>query len=619
MAEIRFAELDFAKIKQNLKAYLQSQTQFKDYNFEGSAISTLLDVLAYNTAYNGFYLNMLSSEMFLDSASLRESVVSHAKHLGFVPRSVHALRTRMDITLTVTERIENISSLPFSLLISPTDQIYCVVDGVRYDFSPVTSTYVENPELTYSTNAYGQSVVAATFTATNVEFVEGKRFTHRWTVDNTTPVKQRFIIPNNNVDMSMVKVSVQDSAQSNNTTGFLPFNDLNTLNPTNTIYYTQEVSNGRYEIVFGDGVLGKALADGNIVIVDYVVASGNQANKATSFKVSGSLGGVKSQSVVLKLVQAAGAYQAQETLDQIKFFAPKVYNTQNRAVTKSDYETLLKREIPSIKHLRVWGGEENVPPVYGKVFCAIQPDTGRTISEEEKARIINTYIKPRSVLSIQVELVEPAYLGLQISSQINYFSNKTTKNKDDIKNLAVNKIKEYRNQNLVGFDADFRYSKLIKEIDSVDSSIESNLTEIKMKYRLVPAFDVLSKYSFTLNNPIDLGDATNNISSVNSTGFLYNGLMVYISDNGQGKLYIYYLSNQQKIVIQPNAGTVNYKTGEITIENLLVTGIPNGLNYIDLIVTPAINDIIALRNQILLLDDSDINVQVVDLLRANIS
>ena len=267
----------------------------------------------------------------------------------------------------------------------------------------------------------------------------------------------------------------------------------------------------------------------------------------------------------------------------------------------------------------MWGGEENVPPVYGKVFCAIKPIGGRTISEDEKARILNTYIKPRSVVSIQVELVEPDYLGLMVSSQINYFSNKTVRQKDDIKNLVYSQIRAHRDQNLLGFDADFRYSKLIKDIDVVDQAIESNLTTVKMKYRFNPAFDVPANYSVILNNAIDLGDATNQNSAVNSTGFYYNGLLSYLSDDGRGKLYLYYFSNDQKIIIQPNAGSVNYSTGEIQITNLLVTGIPNDFNYIDLIVTPAKNDIVAYRNQILLLEDSDISVDVVDLLKVRLS
>lgn len=619
MSEIRIAELDFFQIKENLKTFLKSQKQFADYNFEGSAMSTLLDVLAYNTTYNGFYLNMTASEMFLDSAYLRENVVSRAKHLGFTPRLVHSLRVRADVEFEILVQESEVSKIPQSILITTKNQIYTIVDGVKYTFTPTTPVYVDNPNIERITLSSGFPRIRAKFLAKNVEFVEGLRLTHRWTVDKNLPSKQKFIIPNPNVDLSSLVVSVQSSAQNTNSELFVPFKDLNTLKPTDAIYYVQEVSGGKYEIVFGDNVLGKDVSDGNIVVVDYVTSTGNGALNASSFRVYGSLGGIKAESIILKTTKAAGDYQDQETIDQIKFFAPRLYDTQNRAVTKSDYETLLKREIPTVEYLRVWGGEENVPPVYGKVFCAIKPIGGRTISEDEKTRILNTYIKPRSVVSLQVELVEPDYLGLSLSTQVNYFSNKTTKQKDDVKSLVYQRIKNHRDQNLLGFDADFRHSKLIKDIDSVDQSIESNLTTVKIKYRLTPAFDVPSKYSIILNNPIDLGDAINQDSAINSTGFYYNGLLVYLSDDGRGKLYVYYMSNDQKIIIQPNAGSVNYSTGEIQIQNLLVTGIPNNFNYIDLIITPAKNDIIAYRNQILLLDDADISVNVVDLLRVRLS
>jgi len=619
MALTRFTELDFFEIKDNLKKYLKSQKDFQDYEFEGSAMSTLLDILSYNTGYNGFYLNMLASEMFLDSAGFRESVVSHAKHLGYTPKSVSSLRLFANVRFEITDRAINIDALPKSVLITPKDQIYCVLDGEKYTFTPTTSTYLENPEIIYSINNAGLRMATAKFVATKLEFIEGKRFTHKWIVDNTLPVKQRYIIPNSDVDTSSIKVTVQDSEQSTNQALFTQFQDLNEITPTDLIYYVQEVSNSQYEVVFGDGVLGKKLEDGNVVNVEYVISSGNGATGATSFRPQGSFGGIKADNVYIDVLEAAGKYRDQETLDQIKFFAPRAYNTQNRAVTKNDYETLLKREIPAIKYLRVWGGEENVPPVYGKVFCAIQPDTGTALNEDEKNRILNTYIKPRSVLSIQVELVEPEYLSLIIDSTVQYFSNKTSKNRDDIKNLVYEKIKQFRTTYLSGFDADFRHSKLVKDIDSVDPTIESNLTTVKMKYRFVPAYDVPLKTTVTLNNPISFGDSTNNVAAVNSTAFLYNGITAYISDNGKGQLYAYYLSNQQKIIVLPDAGTVDYEKGIINIQNVVVSNIPNNLNYIDLIITPRINDVIALRNQILLLDDADISVTVVDLMKAVIS
>ena len=598
MSEIKYTELDFFEIKENLKNYLKSQEKFKDYNFDGSSISVLLDVLAYNTAYNGFYLNMLASEMFLDSASMRESVLSRAKHLGYSARSVRSLQAKVNLLVTFT------NSTPTFLLIGRANEFYGTSNGIKYSFIPKQSVFLQPS---------GNNQ----FVGKDIELIQGKRFTHSYVVDTTLPIKQRFVIPNDNVDTSTLIVTVKDSATSSAVSVFNLFDDITVLTPNDAVYYLQPYGANQYEIVFGDGAFGKAVVNGNIVTLDYIVSSGDAPEGIKSFAITNAnalkLQTSSAVSVVVTAVSPASGYSDAESIDSIKLLAPRAYESQNRAVTKLDYETILKRDVPQIKNLRVWGGEENDPPIYGKIFCSIQPKTGLSLNTEDKQKIINTYINPRKVLSLDVELVEPEYFSLFVKTNVNFFSYKTTNNSDGIKNIVLNEIKNFAKQNLTGFDSDLRHSKLLKAIDSSDSSIESNTTEIKIKYKLTPPFDLFFDYNIQLNNQIDTGDFANGVTGIDSTEFIYNGNYVKLADDGKGRLFLYYMFNSQRITINDNVGEVNYDSGKISIKNLIVDSIPNGGTTIDLIITPKENDIIALKNQILVLNEEDISVTVTDL------
>lgn len=600
MSQIKYTELDFALIKENLKNYLKSQDKFKDYNFDGSSMSILLDVLAYNTGYNGFYLNMVANEMFLDSATMRESVVSRAKHLGYTPRSTKSLAAKVDIKI----QFKDIESVKYDLLVPKDKEFWASVNAIRYSFYPKNSVYFE-------------SVSPLEFVARNVELIEGKRFVQQWTVDTPTPLKQRYIIPNNNIDISTIKVSVKESATNSNITVFKEFDDLNLLKPTDPVYFIQQYDGDKYEIVFGEGILGKSLVSGNIVIVEYVVSTGDEATGAAKFSASSIF--ENTGTPVVTTIKKAEGYVEQESIESIKLLAPRAYDTQNRAVTKNDYETLLKRDIPVIEHIRVWGGEENDPPMYGRVFCSIKPSTGYTLNEDDKKSLVDSYIKSRSLISVETIIVEPEYIRVVLNSKVYYDSSKTTKSVADIRSEVFQNVQKYRNSSLSGFDSDFRHSRLVRLIDAVDSSIESNLTDVKIKYRIIPSFELSNTFKIKLNNAIDTGDAANNASSIISSAFFYNNIRVLIGDDGRGTLFLYYYSNDKKIIVNPKIGSVDYKTGEIFIDNLLVSGIPNDKNYIELEITPKENDVIVLRNQILLVEDQDIKIDVVDLTKLVLS
>lgn len=595
MPQTKYTELDFTKIKDNLKTFLKSQEQFKDYDFDGAGISVLLDLLAYNTAYNGFYLNMLASEMFLDSAILRDSVVSRAKHLGYTPRSVRS--TIATINIEVFPASGPGPTNPASILIDTNQKFYSVVDNKKYIFTPIKSILIE-PN-------------AGKYIAEGVEIIEGARLTHRWTFDASATIKQRFIIPNANIDTTQLKVTVQESANNTAISLYSLHTDLNELGPEDQVYFLQESTDNKYEIVFGDGVVGKALVDGNIVTVEYIVSSGDAPIGSKKFTPVTKIGGYDVSSITT--VSPANGYVEQESIDSVKRLAPLAFDAQNRAVTKLDYETLIRKDIPSIQYLRVWGGEDNVPPQYGRVFVSLKPYTGLSFSTDQKAELINTYIRPRNPISIEVIIVEPDYLRLQVESLIQYRSSNTTLTEADIKSKVQAAIAEFRTTELNGFDADFRYSKFVQAIDDADPAIEGNLTNIKMKYRIYPPFNVPTKFEIKLNNAIDRGDIANGLSSIESSGFIYKGILTYAGDNGKGSLFLYRIVNDQKVVIQNDIGTVDYDLGEIILDGFLVQSIPDSKDYVDFVVTPKVQDVESLRNQILLMEDEDIILSTKDL------
>lgn len=602
MTHTKYDKLDFDTIKTNLKNFLKSQDQFKDYNFEGSSLSILLDVLAYNTSYNAFYLNMLSSEMFLDTASMKESILSRAKHLGYVPRGVHSLRAKIDITVDGS----SIANPQPRIYIGKDTEFATTIDNRRYTFVPEKSVYMEMNS-------------AKRYSYTGLELIQGTRLKHQYVVDLNAPVKQKFVIPNSLVDLSTLVVTVKKSATNAVEEVFTQAKDINLLSPELPVYFLQPYGDGLYEVVFGDNILGKGVETGNIINLEYVVSSGDGAIGARSFVSSTTLSSFSFGNTRIVCTQPATNYVAPESDAQIKLVAPRAYAAQNRAVTKLDYETILKKDIPTIEHLRVWGGEENDPPVYGKVFCSIKPISGFELNTDDKKRLIDNYIKPRSILSLDIELVEPEYVYLAISSTINFFADKTNKQDNDLKKIAIDGIKQFRDTNLLGFDADFRHSKLVRTIDSLDSAIESNTTNVKIKYRLIPPYFTYFNKTITLNNPIDTGDAKNNNSSINSTEFIYKGSSVKLADDGLGKLYLYYVLNNTRVVVNNSVGTVDYANGKIYLENLYVDRIPRDQIYIDIFVQPKNSDVISLRNQILRLNEEDISVSTVNLNKIKLS
>jgi hypothetical protein len=586
-----FKNLDYLQIKESLKQHLKTLKEFQDFDFEASGIQQILSLLAYNTSYNAFYLNMVGAEMFLDSAQLRSSVTSRAKTVGYIPSSAKCARAKIRLEIDTTKG--PLDPNPPFVRLNQTDEFTSYLDGKSYVFSPDRSYIIEAD----ASGSYVEDVV----------LIEGKRLKVQFVVDRNSPTKQRFEIPNKNVDITTLSVKVKDSAASSAIKVFSPATNINVLNQDSLVYFIQENQNGLYEVYFGEEILGVQPQTGNIVIVEYVVTSGLEANGIKTFsraeKATG-YNGVK----ITTLDPATGGSE-RESNDSIKFLAPLLYEAQDRAVTKNDYEAIIRKDNPNVEFVRVWGGEETIPPDFGKVYAAIKPKTGSRLSADQKASITNRLLRERNVIAVEVKVVDPDYLYMVTTSLVKFKGKTTTLKATDIKKAVYDEIVSYKIKVLNGFDADFSFSKLVATIDSVDRSITGNLTRIELKKRIYPAFNSPSRFELKFHNKLDRGDSANSESAITSTGYVYRGVTTYIGDNGQGSLYLYRIVDSKKVVIQPGIGSVDYDTGTVVIDALDVQGIL-GQDFIEIVAKPLYQDIYTPRESILLLEPGDIRVYV---------
>lgn len=587
MPIIDVSELDFDAIKTSIKNSLKSQTTFQDYDFEGSGLSVLLNILAYNTVYNAYFQNMAAGEAFLDSSVLRDSVVSHAKMLGYSVRSPRAATATIDLTIIPTDS-------PVSILIPKGTKFESEIDGKTYTFTTNETTTV------YESSDY---------IAEDLEIVEGTRLTHTFTVDSDW-TDQRFILPNAGIDTSLMTVKVQNSATDLGYATFVLAQDYTTVEADSNVYFVQETNDGKFEIYFGDGVVGTKPVDGNLIIVEYVVCNGTLPNGAAEFVLSGGISGYTTVSIVV--VSSASGGSDVESIESIKYLAPLNYVTQNRAVTKTDYENLLLRDFPNIDSVKVWGGEDNDPPQYGKVFVCINPQTGTVLSAITKQNLVDQILGTRNMVSIEVEIVDPDYIYLVIDSEVKYRSSLSNLSAGDLISAITDEIIQYGEDNLEKFGSYFRYSRFINLIDEADDSIQNNLTSITLMYRLYPSFTIPTNYTISFNNEIDSAfDETGN-STLSSTAFVYNSQNCYFDDDGAGIVRIYRLTNGVKNVVVSSAGTIDYVNGVISLNSFLPVSITSGDEYIELYVRPTSNDVEAQRNYLLMISEENINIELTD-------
>ena len=590
---LRVDELNFEGIKDNFKRYLQAQDQFRDYNFDGAGMSVLLDMLAYNTYYNSFYLNMVASEAFLTTAQKRNSVINLASSLNYVPRSTTSASITGTLLLTV-------ANAPTSVTIPEFTEFTGSIDGVSYKFLNVNSKTIFS-----SAGVFSDSITLK----------EGTLLTTRYTVVSAD-ADQRFLIPNSRIDTTTLNVTVLNSSVDSTTRTFTPSENLVELDATSLVYFLQETEDGLYELKFGDDIFGTALDNGNILVIRYLVSNGALANDINALTYSDTITNVTAATFTADDPATGGS--ARETVAQIKFNAPKSYEAQNRAVTAEDYKALLLSQA-TVDSVVVWGGEDNDPPTYGKVFIAIKPTTGSVLTATEKLNLISSVINPKKILTVQTEIVDPEYIYIKIEVTIKYDAKKTSLSSDTISNLVSDTIKAYNDSDIDKFGTYFRYSKLSRLIDVSERSILSNVLIAEMQKEIDVQLGVGTRYEINFSNAID--DATDGRPTTQSFGvgnkitsneFTLGGFSNCFLEDNNGLIRIYRVLGIENVAVSVNAGSINYVTGKIILTNFAPTAFADGGTTLKITASPQDKDILPLRNQIISIRDADITVTMVD-------
>ena len=585
-------QLDFGNIKTALKEYMRSQTDFTDYDFEGSALAQLIDVLAYNTYYTAFNTNMVVNEMFLDSATLRDNVVALAKQLGYRPKSATASRAVVSATLRYTSPNAPATALlrrgkAFTALFDNTVYQYCVLDDVRV---PVNNSIA---------------------VLDNLEIFSGNIVTDYHTV-NTSLRNQRFLLNNLNIDTTSIRVKVFQSAQSTAFELYDYAENILNVDPGSKVFFLTEIEDENYEIKFGDGVFGRKLENGEYVEISYLTTSGPDTNGAKVFSFNGVLEDpdVTSQTLNalsvtltnLQTVEASAGGENSESLDRIKFNAAKNYATQDRAVTAEDYKAIVRNLYPSVADITAFGGEEDSPPEYGVVKIVVKPKYATALTSYTK-KDLETKLKKYSVASVTPKIVDPSILYVEMTSNIYYDTNLTTYKSDKIKSLVIKNIEDYIElSDTEKFNGKYRYSKFTGVIDDSDNSIMSNLTSIEMRKDFYPALNSKFYYEICFKNPIVSDDEP----TIRSTGFTvreYPLDTVYIEDR-MGKLVLYKLDSVtgDKQVLNANLGEIDYGTGELRMYDLIIVKGSFNDDKIEIRALPAQNDIVSAREMFLDVD-----------------
>lgn len=607
--DLRVVELDFDKIKDNLKTFLKSQSYFTDYDFEGSALSILMDILAYDTHYKAYLANMVINERFIDTAVKRASVVSHAKQLGFVPRSARAAKSVVNVTVYGISESGTMTIDKYTPFTSD-------INGTKYNFV-TTQAYTAFPSGEYNA-----------FSFQNVELFEGTPFSYNHIVTSDDS-NQLFKVPSLNVDTSTLSVVVQNSTTDTTSNVYTYGDSMSIIGPTDMVYYLQEGVDGYYYVYFGDGVLGSKIKTGNIVKLSYIVTNGSAANTSSlypqSFSLSGMIGNYFSANAIIEVISPSSGGAEKQDIDEIRYLAPKNYSAQGRIVTAEDCKTLLTNNFTEIDSINVWGGEENTPPIYGRIFLSIKPRNGFRLTDTSKDEI-KKYLYDKSIIGISAEFVDPDFTFITTSCVVKYNPSLTTKDSSQIAKMASNSIQQFFSNTLQQFNKNLYVSRLHAVVDNLDPSILGNTISIGMQKRIEPVISLSSSYTLYFNNKITP-------YSVQSTSFNVYGttdiLTVFVKDtpnttppdlNGKGTLSL--INTLDNTTINNNIGEVDYSTGTIKINSLLVVGYPS-VNLYDIrincvpqdsideltssVVTPqsvAASIPTAMKNQILMLDDS---------------
>ena len=605
MPLVNFSNLDFDQVKTSLKEYLKANSTFTDYDFEGSNLSSIIDLLAYNTYITSYNANMVSNEVFIDSATLRENVVSLARNIGYLPKSKQAATA----TITFFVDCSNITPTPSNLTLKkgPVVATAGVFGNQSFIFSIPSDVTVP--------------VLDETATFNEMSVYEGSLLTSNFTYSTRTP-NQKFILPNSGIDTTLLQVNVKGNQQSTTLTKYSIQDSLFNIDSDSKVYYLQEIEDERYQLIFGDGIFGKALEEGNYITADYIVTNGDSANGVNQFEFAGNLSYTRNGSTYnvtsgISLVTtdiAAQGGQTIESIDSIKKFAPRIYASQNRALTANDYETLIPAKIyPETESISVFGGEELVPPQYGKVFISIKPKTGDFLPNLIKENI-RMKLKKYAVAGIVPEILDLKYLYIEVDSKIYYNTNLAT-TAASVSSVVQNNANKYaESSELNKYGARFKYSKFLNIIDQSDSAITSNITTVNMRRDLRAALNTFAEYSIGFGNEFHIRSMDG--YNIKSSAFKISGIAddVYISDipntnRENGSLFLFTLpspTSTSPTIVRRNVGTVNYEKGVITLNpiNVLSGKIKDGQTIIELSICPVSNDVVGLQDLYLQLDIS---------------
>lgn len=667
-ARLQVTDLDFDTIKTNLKNFLRQQSEFTDYDFEGAGLNVLLDILAYNTHYNAYYLNMVANESFLDSATTRDAVVSHAKTLNYVPYSVTAPKATVNVTVTSLTTDADTATLPrgytfFSEL----------VDGISYNYITTESVTISKTGTQYFFE--------------NIDIYEGQFINFSQTYNSISNPKSVFTIPNANIDTRTLKVTVTPTSGNTAAQTYNLVSDILDVTGSSLVYFLNESNDGKFKVSFGDNVIGQSLTDGAIVNMSYLITSGAVSNRANNFTAGSTINGLSTIDVSVVSPSAGGSDR--ESVDSIKFSTASQFATQNRLITFKDYETYILQNYTSLDSISVWGGEDEEKPVYGKVFISLKPKTNYYISEAEKQRIIDEIIKPKAVVSTDVIIRDPEFLYLLIDNTVRYDARKTSLTESALKTNIRNTILNYSNLYLNKFSSKFVLSKLQKAIDGTNlNAFFGTQSALRVQKRLLPSLISIKPYSVKFNIPLRRGTIGNRLTStffktldalgaeqevqfeeipqsfsgisniqvldagvdyispptvtisgdgigaeavaivVNgkiariemvNRGIDYTRAIVTISDGGgygataipvidsrTGTLRtVYYNQLSERQIVNSNAGTIDYNLGTLTINDIRITSVSSPDGYIRFTIQAENTVVSTNRNTIITIDGDD--------------
>ncbi len=605
MPLVNFSNLDFDQVKTSLKEYLKANSTFTDYDFAGSNLSSIIDLLAYNTYITSYNANMVANEVFIDSATLRENVVSLARNIGYLPKSRQAATATISFFVDCSDIVPTPSSITLSA--GPVASSSGAFGNQSFIFSIISDITVPVRDGIASFD--------------EISVYQGSVLTSNFTYSSRTP-NAKFILPNAGIDTSLIKVTVSGTQQATATVTYTSQDSLFDITPTSNVYYLQEIDNERYQLIFGDGIFGKALEEGNYITANYIVCNGDSANGVNSFDFSGTLSYTRNGntytvtsgiSLVSTDISAQGG-QSIESVDSIKKFAPRIYASQNRALTANDYETLIPAKIyPETESISVFGGEELIPPQYGKVFISIKPKTGDFLPNLIKENI-KIKLKKYAVAGIVPEILDLKYLYIEVDSKIYYNSNLTATAAAVSSIVQNNALRYSESSEMNKYGARFKYSKFLNIIDQSDEAVTSNITTVSMRRDLRVALNSFAEYSVGFGNEFHIKSMDG--YNIKSSAFKISGVTedVYISDipntnRNNGSLFLFTVpsvNSTSPTIVRRNVGTIDYINGVITINpiNIISGKIKDGQTIMEISACPKSNDVIGLQDLYLQLDIS---------------